>query len=81
MSFSCETADGMLRLCFEDDGLAYDPTAAEIPEKPFEEFDRGGMGLSLLRRTASDIRYERTDGRNRLTLTFRPESTAAGEQR
>lgn len=81
LTFSCEAADGMLRLCFEDDGLAYDPTAAEIPEKPFEEFDRGGMGLSLLRRTASDIRYERTDGRNRLTLTFRPESGAAGEQR
>jgi anti-sigma regulatory factor (Ser/Thr protein kinase) len=32
--------------------------------------DNGGMGLNLIRQTASSLSYERKDGRNQLTLFF-----------
>jgi serine/threonine-protein kinase RsbW len=59
-------------LVVEDAGPAFDPTSA--PSRPraasLEETEIGGLGLSLLRHFCSDIGYERTDNRNRLTLRF-----------
>ena len=49
---------------------AYDPTAARVVEKPFEELDRGGMGLTLIRHAAAFTRYEREGGMNVFTLDF-----------
>lgn len=71
LSFSCEKENEKLYLRFSDDGTPFDPTAAEPKEKPFEELDEGGMGLNMIRQSASDMRYERKDGRNELTLVFK----------
>ncbi len=60
----------VLTLRFEDDGVAFDPLQAPPPARPrsLSEAQPGGLGLMLTRKTASGCRYERVDGRNRLTL-------------
>ncbi len=59
-------------LVLEDAGPEFDPTAAPARERPasLDEATPGGLGLTLLRHYCPDIRYERTDARNRLTLRF-----------
>jgi len=65
-------AGGVAELLIEDAGQEFDPVTA--PEKPrprsLAEAEPGGMGLKLLRRYCTDMEYERTGGRNRLTLRF-----------
>ena len=39
-------------------------------EKDFEDFDEGGMGISLVKQLCSDISYRNTDGKNILSLEF-----------
>ena len=70
LSFSCECRDGMLRVAFSDDGVPFDPIAAAVEEREFEMLDNGGMGLSLIRQTASSLSYERKDCRNLFTMFF-----------
>ena len=36
----------------------------------FDALDEGGMGLNLIRQSASEMRYVRQDDRNVLTLRF-----------
>jgi serine/threonine-protein kinase RsbW len=56
----------------EDNSWQFDPTQA--PPRPvsasLEEATVGDFGISLMRRFASGMEYERRDGRNRLTLRF-----------
>jgi len=61
---------GTVTLCFEDDGLPFDPTGASPPARPrsLAEAAPGGLGLSLTRQATSGWHYERARGRNRLTL-------------
>jgi anti-sigma regulatory factor (Ser/Thr protein kinase) len=63
-----------LAVCLEDDGGPFDPTKVPPPSHPMslEEARIGGMGVHLIRKLSTDMRYERVDGRNRLTLTFGP---------
>ena len=73
--------DGRCVLEFEDRGIPFDPTAAPLPEpaKSLAEARIGGLGITLIRRAAQDLRYERTaDGRNRLRLALPPEGAATG---
>jgi serine/threonine-protein kinase RsbW len=61
----------------EDDGVAFDPTRAELPALATMDSDRvGGWGMRIVRRFASELRYCRNEGRNCLTLVFRPRSSA-----
>lgn len=55
-----------------DNGIAFDPLAAPGAGKitDLETAQIGGFGIMLTRQAASSIRYERTEGRNRLTMTF-----------
>ena len=56
----------------EDTGSQFDPT--QFPPQPvaksLEEAKVDGIGIRLMRSFASDMQYERRDGRNRLTLRF-----------
>jgi anti-sigma regulatory factor (Ser/Thr protein kinase) len=56
-----------------DDGPAFDPLQQPEPrlEGALEDRPVGGLGIFLVRRLMSDVRYERRDGRNRLRLTVR----------
>jgi len=59
---------GRVELQVVDDGRAFDPlSAAEVDVlAPLEERPVGGLGIHLLRKMASHVRYERANGRNQL---------------
>jgi sigma-B regulation protein RsbU (phosphoserine phosphatase) len=63
------TPDGV-RMVFEDDGIAFDPTAATSPPRPatLADAEPGGLGIGLVRRRSSALAYARSDGRNVLTV-------------
>jgi anti-sigma regulatory factor (Ser/Thr protein kinase) len=62
--------DGQVVLCFEDDGMAFDPLQVQPPPTPtsIEEAVPGGLGIALMRRAATSIQYRRSGDRNELTI-------------
>jgi anti-sigma regulatory factor (Ser/Thr protein kinase) len=61
-----------LELCFQDDGVAFDPTRAEPPPvaASLQQARPGGLGLMLTRKAALACDYQRRDGHNRFTVTL-----------
>jgi anti-sigma regulatory factor (Ser/Thr protein kinase) len=61
-----------------DRGRSFDPTAAPAYRKlaSIAEASAGRFGIHLMRTFADDMRYERRDGWNRLTLKFGPAQAA-----
>lgn len=59
-------------LCFkiEDDGIPFNPLKAKPPELkgPLEERPIGGLGCYLVKCCMDDVKYERSGGKNILTL-------------
>jgi len=70
LAFRCEKEGDTLCVSFADNGIPFDPTAEQAEDKEFETLDSGGMGLNLIRQTASSARYERKDGKNVFTMRF-----------
>ena len=65
--------DAEMTLTFEDDGRAFDPRSAPLPERQssLAKAQIGGRGLLLVRKAARRIDYDRTrNGRNRLTVAL-----------
>jgi serine/threonine-protein kinase RsbW len=56
----------------EDNGSAFDPTRAPRRTLPasLAQAEVGNLGIHLMRSFAGDMRYERRDNRNRLTMRF-----------
>ena len=54
---------------FIDDGKLFNPLERKN-EKDFDDFDEGGMGISLVKELCSGIHYNNTDGKNVLSLEF-----------
>lgn len=61
-----------LWLLFEDDGIPYDPTTAKEPDVMLSADERevGGLGIFMVKKMSSNIRYKNTDGKNVLTVVF-----------
>ncbi len=57
-----------ISLQLRDDGAAFNPTAYETKAGAVEERQVGGMGISLIRQIADEMRYERMEEKNVLTL-------------
>ena len=59
-----------LVITLRDNGVAFDPTQqAEIDtDAVMAERQIGGLGIALLRKIADDVRYERIDEINTLTI-------------
>lgn len=59
-----------IRFLITDSGETFDPT--KVPEADISlginEREIGGLGIFLVRHMMDDMKYERTDGQNRLTL-------------
>ena len=72
VDLSLELTPEALVLCFEDDGIAFDPLQAEFPRaaRSLQEARPGGLGLMLTRKAAQACHYQRHDGRNRFTVTL-----------
>lgn len=66
--FAIHTSEVILN--FSDDGVAYAPLSRSAPDTTasVEERPIGGLGLLLVKRLMSDVRYERNAGKNILTL-------------
>ena len=62
-----------LELMVEDHGPPFDPLTQPRPDTSVHLDGRpeGGLGIHLVRTMLDDVRYERVDGHNRLTMTAR----------
>lgn len=67
----CKT-DKSIYLTFFDNGKPYNPLAKENPDTSLSANDReeGGLGIYIVKKTASSIDYSNKDGFNILTVTF-----------
>ncbi len=68
-------------LRIDDQAEAFDPLAVDSPSHPQSVADAsvGGLGIHLVRKFAQDVRYERRDQTNRLTMRFDlPHGSASG---
>ena len=72
VSFTCEWEEDGITLLFSDNGKPFDPLQEPDTDKDFDDWDTGGMGLLLVKQTASHLFYQRRSGENRLLLTVRP---------
>ena len=67
-----EIANSGVSLTFLDSGVPYDPLKREDPDTTLgaEERAIGGLGIFMVKKLASDVRYEYADGHNILTAVF-----------
>jgi len=72
VSFFCDPDANAIILTFEDAGPAFDPLSQPLPTLPksLEEAPLGGLGLLLVRKASTRLHYERTQDKNRLTVTI-----------
>ena len=70
---SAHLHEGSIVLVFTDTGKEFDPTLAPDADISLsaEERDIGGLGIFLIRQIMNEVRYERIDGKNVLTLEKR----------
>lgn len=68
---AASTEEGFV-LAVEDDGPAFDPLSHPLPDDtaPLSEREPGGLGLLIVRRVATEIRWRRIGERNVVTLVF-----------
>ncbi len=70
ITFSFERDESRFKAVLTDDGKPFDPVSSELPDKDFESLDSGGMGIMLTRQNCRDMKYERADDENVLSLWF-----------
>lgn len=68
---SFENHNGRLAIIFSDDGIPFNPLLQESPDKEFEEFETGGMGIGLIKRLADNAEYRRENDMNILILEMK----------
>jgi anti-sigma regulatory factor (Ser/Thr protein kinase) len=68
VNLSCDGDD--LTVEIQDDGVAFNPLEAPVPDttKPLEERPIGGLGIHLVRQIMDDLSYRRHDGKNYLVM-------------
>ena len=62
--------EGSIVFVLSDSGKEFDPTMAPEADVTLSAEDRqiGGLGIFLIRQIMNEVRYERIDGKNVLTL-------------
>jgi len=78
-SVSINRRAGRWSVSISDTGAPYDPLANADPDVTLAAEDRpiGGLGIFMTKKLMDDVRYERTNGRNRLTLIKNESETKA----
>jgi len=72
IALAIEDLDGVVTVTVCDAGRPFDPTSFIVPPKPSSLRDTpiGGHGIRLIREFTTTLGYQRTDGRNMLSLSF-----------
>ena len=67
---SARMHEGSIVLVLTDTGKEFDPTAAPEADVTLSAEDRqiGGLGIFLIRQIMNEVKYERIEGKNILTL-------------
>ena len=67
------TEEQAVTITFIDSGVAFNPLEKEDPDVslPAEEREIGGLGIFMTKKTMDEVRYERLDDNNVLTLIKR----------
>ena len=67
---SARMHEGSIVLVLTDTGKEFDPTAAPEADVTLSADDRqiGGLGIFLIRQIMNEVKYERIEGKNILTL-------------
>lgn len=67
---SARKHEGSIILILTDTGKEFDPTAAPEADVTLSADDRqiGGLGIFLIRQIMNEVKYERIEGKNVLTL-------------
>ena len=70
---SATMKDGTIVLVLTDTGKEFDPTAAPEADITLSADERqiGGLGIFLIRQIMNEVKYERIEGKNVLTLEKR----------
>jgi serine/threonine-protein kinase RsbW len=76
IDIAVERRGDAVQMTVADDGPAFDPLQLPEPDvsAPLEDRHPGGLGVHLVRKLMDRVEYVRTEGRNRLTMTWRPPS-------
>jgi len=71
-----EHAEGKFIVRLIDNGVPFDPLAAEEPDitLSIDKRQSGGLGIFLIRRMMDDVQYERNAEQNILTLVLRTDT-------
>lgn len=70
ISMSYDREQHTVKLVISDNGQPFDPTKTDSPDTdaPIEERPIGGLGIHLVRSSADEVTYTRTDDKNVLTV-------------
>ena len=63
--------NGLLKIVITDNGIQFNPLEKQEPDitLPLEERPIGGLGIFLVKQLMTDVRYDRSEGKNILTMT------------
>ena len=77
----CLNDEGQLHLEIHDWGLPYNPLERDRPDPSQDLAARrvGGWGIELMRRMVDNLTYTHSEGKNILSLRFRPRDTDLSE--
>ena len=82
VTVNADVADGRIGLEIEDDGVAFDPLAADTPDTTASVDARkvGGLGIHLVRTMMDEVAYARRDDLNlfRFSKTYDEASASRG---
>lgn len=70
VKFTLNADDEFLIINIEDDGIPFNPLEKIDPDFPanVESANIGGLGILIIRKLIDNIAYERTQGKNKLTM-------------
>ncbi len=68
---TCEVEGDYAVLCFEDDGIPYNPLEKEDADITLSAEERkiGGLGILMVKKSMDRVEYRNEDGKNIFTLT------------
>lgn len=66
----CTIKNNLIRLCFEDNGIPFNPLSHKKPDIAAKAENRkaGGLGIFLITQQMDQLNYKRSNGKNQLMI-------------